>query len=294
MPRWVWLVIVAQLWIVYTYASIAKLYPDWLDGTLPAILMKSKDHYWLVGEFLQKPWIRYVIAYFGLLFDLLIIPLLLWRKTRVPIVIAAVFFHLFNSLIFHIGIFPYLSLAFILFFFPTHRINKNFLKGKKPLYTKDEIIVPSYAPLLKLMLLGWFLVQISLPLRHWFFKDDVLWTEEGHRLSWRMMLRSKGGKSTFKVVEKGTKDTIYINNRDYLTYKQSRAVNSKPDMLWQFAQRLKEDYASKGKEVEIYIDSKVRVNGRRAVRFIDPKVDMANEEWKHFKHHDWILPSQLD
>ncbi len=35
MPRWVWLLLVLQMWIVYTYASIAKLYPDWLDGTLP-------------------------------------------------------------------------------------------------------------------------------------------------------------------------------------------------------------------------------------------------------------------
>ncbi|WP_316930169.1 HTTM domain-containing protein [Leeuwenhoekiella sp. MAR_2009_132] len=36
-------------------------------------------------------------------------------------------------------------------------------------------------------------MQLELPLRHWIIKDDVLWTEEGHRLSWRMMLRSKGG-----------------------------------------------------------------------------------------------------
>ena len=106
MPRWVWVVIVLQLWIVYTYASVAKFYPDWLDGSFPALLMKSKDDYWLVGEFLQQWWIRYAIAYFGLLFDLLIIPLLLWKRTRVPVFIAAIFFHLFNSFIFHIGIFP--------------------------------------------------------------------------------------------------------------------------------------------------------------------------------------------
>ena len=57
MPKWVWLFIVLQLWIVYTYASIAKLYPDWLDGTLPAMLMRGKADYWLVGEFLQQGWL---------------------------------------------------------------------------------------------------------------------------------------------------------------------------------------------------------------------------------------------
>lgn len=66
MPRWVWLFIVVQLWIVYSYASIAKLYPDWLDGSFPAMLMRSKADYWLVGDFLQKWWIKYAIAYFGL------------------------------------------------------------------------------------------------------------------------------------------------------------------------------------------------------------------------------------
>jgi len=111
MPRWVWVLIVLQLWIVFTYASVAKFYPDWLDGSFPALLMRSKADYWLVGEVLQQEWVRYAITYFGLLFDLLIIPLLLWKKTRLPAFIAAIFFHLFNSFIFHIGIFPYMSLA---------------------------------------------------------------------------------------------------------------------------------------------------------------------------------------
>lgn len=294
MPRWVWLVIVAQLWIVFTYAAIAKIYPDWLDGTLPAILMKGKKDYWLVGEFLQKDWIRYVIAYFGLLFDLLIIPALLWSRTRLPAFFIAIFFHLFNSFIFHIGIFPYLSLAFSLFFFPSEKINQWFLFRRKPYYNEGEIIVPNYKKPLVVILAGWFIIQIGLPLRHWFFQDNVLWTEEGHRLSWRMMLRARTGRSTFKVVEKGTSDTIIINKAKYLSRKQLRAINSKPDMLWQFSQRLKDEYSEQGKEVEIYIDSKVGVNGRPLRRFIDPKVDMAKVKWDHFKHKDWILPSQLD
>ena len=36
----------------------------------------------------------------------------------------------------------------------------------------------------------------------------------------------------------------------------------------------------------------VSVNGKRSKQLIDPKVDLASEEWKHFKHHDWILPSK--
>ncbi len=291
MSRWVWVVIVLQLWIVYTYASVAKLYPDWLDGSFPALLMSSKRDYWLVGEFLQQGWIRYAIAYFGLLFDLLIIPLLLWRKTRVPIFLAAIFFHLFNSFIFHIGIFPYMSLAFCIFFFPSEKINRIFLRNKKEHYDKGEIIIPSYRNILIPSLIVWFVIQLCLPLRHWFFQDDVLWTEEGHRLSWRMMLRGKSGQVNFKVVEKGTSDTIVVDKKEYLSRKQLRAISSKPDLIWQFAQRLEEDYAKKGKKVEVYVDGKVSVNGGPYKRLIDPKVDLAAEKWQHFKHHDWILPS---
>ncbi len=294
MPRWVWIAIVLQMLIVYTYAAIAKIYPDWFNATFPALLMSSKQNYWLVGEFLQQTWVHYTIAWYGFLFDLLVIPLLLWKRTRLLVFIAAVFFHLFNSFIFHIGIFPYLALALAIFFFPRRSVNKLFLRGKKPYYESNEIIVPSYKKPLLIIFVGWFLVQIALPVRHHFFEDNVLWTEEGHRLSWRMMLRSKGGNSVFKVVEKGSTDTIYVNKENYLTRKQLGAISSKPDMIWQFARRLKREYKKDGKDVQVFVDASVRVNGRPAQRFIDPKVDLANEKWQHFKHHDWILPSKLD
>ena len=294
MPRWVWLVIVLQMWIVYTYAAVAKLYPDWLNGTFPSVLMKSKQHYWLVGEFLQQQWVHYSIASFGLLFDFLIIPLLLWRKTRIFAFVAAVFFHLFNSFIFHIGIFPYLALAITLFFFPSEKINKWFLRNKKEYYNLNEIIIPSFRKPLFVILSVWFIVQIALPLRHHFFQDDVLWTEEGHRLSWRMMLRSKSGRCGFKVVEAGSRDTIYVDKSRYLSQKQMGSINSKPDLIWQFAQRLKKEYAEEGKNVQVFVNAKVSVNGRSFQQFIDPKVDLAGEKWHHFKHHHWILPSKLD
>src|SRR5690606_4931470 len=118
MPRWCWLLLVLQMWIVYTYAAIAKIYPDWMDATFVTHLLKGKKHIWLIGDFLQQEWVAYFISYTGFLFDLLIIPLLYFRRTRIPAFLAALFFHLFNSIVFQIGIFPYLALALVLFFFP--------------------------------------------------------------------------------------------------------------------------------------------------------------------------------
>lgn len=92
MPQWVYIVIIAQLWIVYTFGAIAKLYPDWLDASVPGMLMHARSHYWGIGEILQEKWTHYIIAYVGILFDALIIPALLWRPTRKITFVLSIFF----------------------------------------------------------------------------------------------------------------------------------------------------------------------------------------------------------
>lgn len=291
MPSWCKWVFVIQLFILYSYASIAKLYPDWLDASVVKLLMRNKADYPIIGELLQQSTIHYFIAYGGILFDGLIIPLLLIKPTRKYAFFISIFFHLFNSIVFQIGIFPYLALAFSLFFFEPKVIRNIFLK-QKPYYNDEAIIIPSYKPILISLFSIYFLVQIALPLRHHFFKDDVLWTEEGHRLSWRMMLRAKSGSTSYKVIDNTTNKTIPIKLSDYLTKKQRRGASTKPDVIWQFAQHLKQDFAKKGISVQVYVNAYVSVNGKPAKQLINPKVDIANEEWYHFKHHDWILPSK--
>lgn len=290
MPRWVVLAIIAQLWIVYTYASVAKLYPDWLDFTVAKNLMAGRANYPIVGPILQGHWAHISVAYFGILFDLLIIPLLLWRRARLAAFCFSIFFHLFNSIVFQIGIFPYLSLAFTVFFFSKERIHKVFMK-KKEFYSGNEIIVPSYKKILITFSIIWFAIQIALPLRHWFIPGDVLWTEEGHRLSWRMMLRGRSGITNFYVVDKKDPNAKkeYINKHNYLTKKQIRSVNTKPDFMWQFAQHLKETYAEEGKDISVYVKSSVSVNGKKRKTFIDPETDLANVSWNYFSTNPWII-----
>lgn len=289
MPRWCALVIILQVWIVYTYASVAKLYPDWLDASMAQVLMSGKASYWLIGDFLQQPWVHWSIAYTGILFDLLIVPLLLWRRTRILGFVISIFFHLFNSIVFQIGIFPYMSIAFALFFFTPKTVQRRFLP-KKEFYDKGQVIVPGYKKVLVTLFSIYFVIQIALPLRHWFIEDNVLWTEEGHRLSWRMMLRSKTGTVKVTVKDKETGEENRIDIYKELSSKQRRGLATKPDYMWQYAQRLKKRYAAKGQDVAVYFDAKVSVNRRPLAPFVDPTRDLAAEKWSHFKHHDWILP----
>jgi uncharacterized membrane protein YphA (DoxX/SURF4 family) len=290
MPAWCKWIFVIQLFILYTYASIAKLYPDWLDTSVIELLMRAKANYPIIGEFLQHKPIHYFIAYGGILFDGLIIPLLLFKPTRRIAFFASIFFHLFNSIVFQIGIFPYLSLAFSLFFFSPKTIKNIFLKNK-PLYKGKEVIIPKYSNVLVGLFIVYFIVHIALPVRHHFFKGDVLWTEEGHRLSWRMMLRAKSGKANYKIIDTETKEIIPVKLEDYLSKKQINSASTKPDVIWQFAQQLKKDFAKQGKSVEVYVRTYIRVNGHPSKLLIDPNVDLAKEQWQHIKHHDWIMPS---
>lgn len=291
MPNWCRWVFIVQLFIVYTYASIAKIYPDWLDTSVIKLLMQNKSNFPVVGQLLQNEGIHYFIAYSGILFDGLIIPLLLFKPTRKYAFFASIFFHLFNSFVFHIGIFPYLSLAFCLFFFEPETVRNIFLKKKK-LYTQNEIKIPSYKSVFKSVFIVYFVIQIILPIRHYFIQDDVLWTEEGHRLSWRMMLRAKSGNINFRVVDNATNNLIPIKLNEYLTKKQERSLRTKPDFIWQFSQRLKKQFKSEGKDVSIFATCYVSVNGKPSKRFIDPEIDLAKAEWNYFKHNTWILPSK--
>lgn len=293
MPSWVKWVFVIQLFILYTYASIAKIYPDWLDLSVPKQLMASKANYMIIGDLLQYKFIARLIAYGGILYDGLVIPLLLYKPTRKYMFVASIFFHLFNSIVFQVGIFPYLALAFSLFFFEPEKVKNIFLKNK-PLYTKAEIIVKGYKPILVSIGVIYFVIQIALPLRQHVFTDNVLWTEEGHRLSWRMMLRSKSGRTSYKIIDKATNKSEFIIMSNYLTKKQIRSASCKPDVIWQFAQHLKKEYANKGKDIMVFVDAKVSVNGRPYRRLIDKNVDLAAVPWYWHKHSDWLLPSQLD
>lgn len=295
MPRWCRLVFVIQIFIVFTYAAIAKMYPDWLNTTVPNLFMRGKADYWLIGDFLQLPWVHYCIAYFGILFDLLIIPLFLNKKTRLLAFGLSLFFHLFNSVVFQIGIFPYMSIAFALFFFSSPTLIKRF-RLKREVYSAAAIKVPKMAKLFVACGIIYFIIQVALPLRHWAFQDNVLWTEEGHRLSWRMMLRTKSGRVIFYTKDKNDSTATRKNYgyREMLTKKQYRAFRTKPDMIWQLAQRIKANEAAQGRDVAVYVSAQLKVNGGTYHPFIEPTTDLGATPWEHFKHNDWLLPSVKD
>lgn len=286
MPYWISLLFIVQVTIVYFYAAIAKFYPDWLDGTFTKLLLSgTTSNEFLLKIFLNKYFYLF-IAYAGILFDLLIVPLLLFKKTRTIALAASLSFHLFNAIFLQIGIFPFFALSFSLFFYSPEKIRKLFFKNKPSI---EESIVSNYfgKRIFLYFLIPFLFIQLLLPLRHHLIEGDVLWTEEGHRLSWRMMLRKRDGFINFKIKNNDTGEITSYDYHKNLSPKQANTLATKPDFIWQYCQRIKQEYS--GKNISIFIDCKNNINNGEFKTLIDPKQDFAKAKWNYFWHNEWVL-----
>lgn len=289
-PRWCINIFKIQIWIVFTYAAIAKLDQGWLSGDFINLVFIRKENYPIIGAFLQQAMLQKIVVFGGLIFDFFIIFGLLWKKTRIPSFIIAVIFHLFNSAVFQIGIFPFLMIALSILFFEPETIRKVFLKNKAPAIEIKNNNVDFKKSYFISILSIFFLIQLVLPLRHHRMEGDVSWTEEGHRLSWRMMLRTKSGNVKFRLKNQDNDSTWFVNPNTEVTIMQANSMAGKPDMIWQFSQKLKEKYFKQGYEnIEIYAQSNVRLNKSNFYSIIDPDQDLAATKWERFKHSAWIL-----
>ena len=287
MPYWISLLFIIQVAIVYVFASIAKFYPDWLDGTFTRnLLADSTNVITLKKLFLQK-WFYLFIAYMGIIFDLLIVPLLLFKKTRMLALLASLTFHLFNAIFLEIGIFPFFALTFALFFYEPETIRSVFLRRKTSIETDNGHSNYYGKKIVYFLIIPYLIIQLLLPLRHHFIEGDVLWTEEGHRLSWRMMLRERNGFIHIRIKDLKTGKLSVYDYRKNLTDKQIQNLATKPDFIWQYCQYIKKEF--KGKEIAIFIDCKNSINRKEYKTLIDPKFDMAKAEWDYFGHNEWLL-----
>jgi hypothetical protein len=140
-------------------------------------------------------------------------------------------------------------------------------------------------------LLTWALVQILVPLRHFAIPGDVAWTEEGHRFSWRMKLRSKDGLTKFYAFDPSTGSRLEIGTDSLLTPKQADEMAGRPHLILQFAKYLDRRLAAAGKGAyEIRVVAFARVNYGPLGLLIDPNVNLAEQTYSDFRPNHWIHP----
>ena len=116
-PAWSLWLLRAQIGIVYFYGGLAKLNSDWLSTGTIQELLASRTDFPIIGPYFTQGWMVSLFSYGGLLLDLLVVPLLLWRKTRLLAFVAATTFHVTNARLFDIVIFPWFMIAATMLFF---------------------------------------------------------------------------------------------------------------------------------------------------------------------------------
>ncbi len=223
-PAWQPGLLKFQISIVYFFGAMAKANADWFHGYPMKIWLPSKET-WFAGEWLKTEAAAMFFSYGGFVFDLLIVPALLWKRTRLFALIPIFIFHLPNHFLWNIGVFPWFMLAATSIFFDPEWPAKAWQKiyfllktgrnrqapaGRKP---KKENLAAAMANkesggpapsknfrlIISTLIGAYASFQIAMPLRQALFPGDSGWTGEGFYFSWNMMLADRPYAYRFKV-----------------------------------------------------------------------------------------------
>ena len=284
-PRWTLWLLRFQIGLVYFYGGIAKLNEDWLRGEPMRAWLAERTDFPFIGSLFTQEWMVYAFSYGGLLLDLLVVPFLLWKRTRYAAFTAVVIFHLMNNRLFTIGIFPFMMIAATTVFFVPDWPKRLF--GWRGESAETTPIKPTNQKLARLgtMLLSVFIVwQVLMPFRHFLYPSNVHWSEEGHRFAWHMKLRDKDAQAQFFVGIDG--ETRAIQTSDYLTNRQARKMASRPDMLLQFAHHLADEM---GGDVVVQAVVSASLNGRPEQLLVEPTANLVDEV-RSIRPKTWLAP----
>ncbi len=279
----------AQLAVVYCFAGLAKLNPDWLFRAQPMRLwLADRTHLPMIGPLLDEPLLAHLAAVGGAAFDCTIVAWLLWRRTRPYAYTVLVVFHLVTGALFQIGIFPWVMIVSALIFFDP-AWPRRFIPGNPSTRRDRGVTKPVTKPPVIAVLAVLALVQLALPLRHYAMDGNVRWTEEGYYFAWRVMLTEKAGHVDYRVTDPATGDTRTVDPQIVLTDWQANHAATRPDLIHATAHLIAKHHHRRGiPDVEVRADAWVSINGRPARRLIDPTIDLAAHRRGH-PPPGWIL-----
>ena len=121
-----------------------------------------------------------------------------------------------------------------------------------------------------IFLIIYLIIQVSVPLRHWFYPSDVNWTRIGSDLSWHLMNNNMYGEITFH-------------------FPLHMSVHS--EAILQYAHTLRDNLKAAGlKDPVITVTSTKSLNGRKPSSFIDPTANLAKAKLTLLSPNTWILP----
>lgn len=306
---WLWLFRL-QIAVVYASAALAKLQPDWLlHGQPLGIWLGARTSVPVLGKVFTWPYVPLAMSWAGFLFDATIVFFLSRPRTRKTAFVVVLVFHSLTRVLFDIGMFPFIMTCAVTVFFSAswprdvlariRRVPRRTTTGcsdavegrerapaSKPTTWRERLALTVFAL--------YALVQILLPLRAFAYGGNVLWHEQGMRFSWRVMVRAKGGSTTFFVKNPRTGRLYLVSPRAYLTPYQENEMASQPDLVLQLAKRIGADYSLReGGPVEVRAEVLASLNARPGALMVDPEVDLSRVE-DGLGKASWILPAPAE
>ena len=290
-PAWALYLVRLQVGVVYVYAGLAKMQPDWLLHAQPLnIWMTARVDTPIIGPLLDETWVHVAASWGAFLFDTTIVLWLSWRRSR-PLAYAVLLgFHFMTGVFFNIGMFPaIMTLVATIFFAPDWpralarrlgRLGSRLARLGRWLARAPQAAAPRAPLALRragFAAAGLFVAfQVLFPLRHYLYPGDVLWNEQGMRWAWKVMVREKHGSVTYHVHLPQRGVTVQVPPHRYLTPRQEREMAGQPDLVLQLAHHIADDFRRRGHgQVEVRAEALVSLNGRRARPMIDPAIDLA-------------------
>jgi Vitamin K-dependent gamma-carboxylase len=289
-PRFYLLILQGQILLVYFFAGIAKLESSWLLDAMPLKLwLPAHAQLPWIGSIMHYPETAYIFSWCGCLYDLFIPFFLCHPRTKIGAFIGVIIFHVVTSILFPIGVFPYVMIASAAIFLPASWF-------EKALGAKTQLAIES-TPTLKInkrfagFLMLYFSIQVLMPFRYVLYPGHLLWTEQGYRFSWRVMLNEKAGTALFYAKDQNGK-VRHFENSKYLTAMQEKQMSFQPDMLVTYAQHLKKQALAEGLIAPtIHGIVYVAWNGRPSQKLVNENEDMSSLSNSMWVNQKWILPS---
>ena len=284
-----------QVEIVLLYAGLVKINEDWLRlEPLRTWLLDAQDEVFF-GAIWQYDWAVAAGAYGSIALHIIGAPLLFWKRTRMPVFLLYVGFHLTNHFVFNIGIFPWMTIALTTLFFDPDW-PRRLLGLRAPHETQAAVPAHPGSTLsgrqTALLAMGvlWLGFQALFPLRHYFYPGDVAWTYEAHKFSWRMKLIDRWSPGFVMGVLVPERGLVIVPRLEWtLSRRQYRKVSTRPGMMRQLANQVAERYGERygTDQIAVHVLMPVGYNNRRPVYLIDPTVDLGAER-PGFAHSAWL------
>lgn len=279
--NWHILIFKSQLSIVYFFAGLAKVNPDWLFRAQPmATWLPGKYELPLIGKIMHLKQTAYFFSWAGCMYDLLIWIFLWIKKTRTLAYIAVIIFHVLTGILFpRIGMFPVIMIcSTIIFFSPQwHRKVLSSLPFHSGFLEKVKSSDKTYLthPAITAFLIIYIAIQLYLPFRYLQYPGNLFWHERGYRFSWRVMLMEKNGLTSIIVKDPIQNIQYEVNQDEYLTPFQKQQMKTQPDMILQFARHIGDEFKKiYGYPPQIFVKSRLSLNARRSQPFTDETMDV--------------------